>query len=68
MSSEAPKKILIVGETLTGKSSLIRVFMEHEGDTHNLKDVALNSAVSQSTNANTMQCSNSSYTNLNRSI
>ena len=30
MSSEAPKKILIVGESLTGKTSLIRAFLEFD--------------------------------------
>ena len=38
MSTEAPKKILIVGESLTGKTSLIRAFLEF--DSQNIKTPA----------------------------
>lgn len=32
MSAEAPKKILIVGESLTGKTALIRSFLDFDAE------------------------------------
>ena len=32
MSIEGPKKILIVGESLTGKTSLIRTFLDYDSE------------------------------------
>ena len=47
MSAEAPKKILIVGESLTGKTSLIRAFLEYNVESlRKTSGLALESAVS----------------------
>ncbi len=32
MSADAPKKILIVGESLTGKTALIRAFLDFDAE------------------------------------
>jgi GTPase SAR1 family protein len=32
MSADAPKKILIVGESLTGKTALIRAFLNYDAE------------------------------------
>lgn len=67
MSTEAPKKILIVGENRTGKTSLIRAFLEYDAESLKTPVHALESQVSQSTMAATMKNNNNSSSD-NRSI
>ena len=54
MSTEAPKKILIVGESQTGKTALIRAFLEYDMQCLKTPAHALESQISQSTNAATL--------------
>lgn len=51
MSAEAPRKILIVGESLTGKTALIRTFLDYENDKDIYKQRKSECATSSSTNA-----------------
>lgn len=52
MSADAPKKILIVGESLTGKTALIRAFLDFDAETaYKYSPAIAESAVSSSTNA-----------------